>query len=146
MASYGFKLIKIELREGQRQPVMDFGECQYLKRVHRDVTAAITRREDALADEEEARKTAEEAKNSGNSLPMPEEHSADLESEDVASESRPGETLMQDATSGAVTIASSEDVVNDSEDEPSLEKAGKKTSVVRFEESIVLKQAVLLRV
>ncbi|MCX8455338.1 hypothetical protein [Paenarthrobacter ureafaciens] len=140
MASYGFKLIKIELREGQRQPIMDFGECQYLQRVHEDVTAAIKRREEALAAEEKARKAAESAVDAAESSPA---------EDGAASASTPSdqdETLMKDEVTGEVAVASSDDVINEAEDEPSLDKTAKKVSVVRFEESIALKQAVLLRV
>jgi hypothetical protein len=48
LTSYGFKLLKIELHEGQGHYAFDFGKTKYLSKAHEDVTAAIQRRKDAL--------------------------------------------------------------------------------------------------
>ncbi|MGO2750563.1 MAG: hypothetical protein ACTIA6_10975 [Pseudoclavibacter sp.] len=55
MARYGFKLLRIELREGQRQRALDFGnpgggksEVPYLDYVTSDIEAAIAKRERML--------------------------------------------------------------------------------------------------
>ncbi|MFF2031084.1 hypothetical protein [Arthrobacter sp. NPDC058192] len=135
--------MEIELREGQRQPLMDFGKTRYLDLVHEDVTAAIERRSQEIQAAEEALRAAEKARQAA--LESGSASEAEPPAEEFI-EAEPGGTLVQDASSGVVSIASSEDVVSDSEDEPTLRQSTRRPSVIRFEESIRLNSAALLRV
>jgi hypothetical protein len=123
LASYGFKLIKIELRHGLRHARVDFGNAKYLDRVLGDVNAAKKRREEAL-------RVIEEAEQDAAAVGVVE----------------PLKSFTQDATTGVVTIASAEDVVDGNEDSTTVQKASKRQSLVRFEDAKRLKQAVLLSI
>jgi hypothetical protein len=150
VATYGFKLLRVNAFTGRKQKRHDLGAIGLLDLIEKDISAAVERTRKAR-DEAEASETILE------SIHVPSEKLGDPSpiEEDIDEDDLEGDSSIVTSPSGFVEedlvindndlIPSNEDVVAGPE-EPSLTKSAKPDSVIQLEGSERYKNALLLKV
>lgn len=142
MATYGFKLIRVNVFEGRRQKKHDFGKIGLLDLIEADVAAAVERSKKIREEE----KTGSEIDQS-HSEDMVDKPIAETDSGEHGVEESAPEGLVADDLIAAENdeIPSNDDVVSGA-DEPTLAKSKKPDSVVQLEGTKRYKNALVLQI